>query len=344
MSIGREELSKYLATRLGSSVELMRFKSLSGGACQDNYLVDLVVDQGDFKGRHEMVMRTDKGGALFSSLSRIDEYHVCKAAHDAGVATPAPCLLEKDSNILGHPFYFLQRISGKAGGRFIVKDRSIAKYRKSGLAIDLAKNLARIHGIHPPKNKNDLTGALGMPSISIQKNLASISIQAIRKLLKSIDEAHPAIELCLNWLTNNQPECDQLVLVHGDFRTGNFMVCEDGLNGILDWEFAHWGDRHEDISWLCMRDWRFGKHNKEVGGFADRPEFYEAYEKASGISVDQKSVLFWEIIGNLRWAIGSIQQTERHLSGKDKGIELAAIGRRACEMEYEAMRLIENAR
>lgn len=145
MSIDQEQLSGYLGKRLESSIEITKFKSLTGGACQDNYLVDLSVSQGEFKGKHELVMRTDKGGSLFSSLSRMDEYQVCKAVHDAGVTTPSPTLLETDASFLGHPFYFMQRIGGKAGGRFIVKDRSIAEYRKNDMAIDLAKNLVSIH-------------------------------------------------------------------------------------------------------------------------------------------------------------------------------------------------------
>ena len=92
-----------------------------------------------------------------------------------------------------------------------------------------------------------------------------------------------------------------------------------------------------------MRDWRFGVIKKEVGGFADRDAFYEAYERHSGVKVDVRRVLFWEVMGNVRWAVGSIQQAERHLSGKDRGIEFASIGRRTGEMEFEMMRLIEHA-
>ena len=147
----------------------------------------------------------------------------------------------------------------------------------------------------------------------------------------------------INWLNSHLEETDEPVLVHGDFRTGNFMATPEEVTGIVDWEFAHFGDRHEDIAWLCMRDWRFGKLNKEVGGFADREEFYAEYEKFSGIKVYPKKVRFWEVIGNLRWALGSAAQAERHISGADKGIELASIGRRTCEMELEAMRLIEYA-
>jgi len=92
-----------------------------------------------------------------------------------------------------------------------------------------------------------------------------------------------------------------------------------------------------------VRDWRFGKLKLEAGGFATRQEFYEEYKKYFP-QLDEKKVLFWEVMGNLRWAIGSVEQAERHILGLDRGIELASIGRRTCEMEWEAMRLVENAR
>jgi hypothetical protein len=47
------------------------------------------------------------------------------------------------------------------------------------------------------------------------------------------------------------------------------------------------------------------------------------------------------VFGNFNWARGAAQQAERHLSGADRSIELASIGRRVPEMAYEMLRLIE---
>jgi aminoglycoside phosphotransferase (APT) family kinase protein len=110
---------------------------------------------------------------------------------------------------------------------------------------------------------------------------------------------------------------------------------------VLDWEFAHWGAPAEDIAWMCVRDWRFGQLKNPVGGFATRAAFYAEYEKASGTEVDPAEVHYWEVMGNVRWAAASIHQGERYLSGSDPDIELVAVARRAIEMEYEALRLIE---
>ncbi|MBE7439683.1 MAG: phosphotransferase family protein [Spirochaetales bacterium] len=337
------QLELYLSQRLEGSVFLSGLQSLSGGACQENFAVDVEVKSGPAQGRYEAVFRTDKGAALFASLSRAHEFQVCRLAFEAFVKTPEPFWLETNASITGSPFYFMRRIAGKAQGRFLVKDPSLNQIRPR-LAQDLAQNLARIHSIGPEHCQDaELRQILAWDQDLSTLDSARSQVQTLRGSLAQMPGAHPAMELILNWLEKNAASSDRLVLVHGDFRTGNFMVNPEGLQGIVDWEFAHWGDRHEDLTWLCLRDWRFGKTKLEAGGFADRAVFYSAYEEASGIRLDQRKILYWEVMGNLRWAIGCLGQADRHLSGKDKGIELAAIGRRACEMEWEAMRLIEKA-
>ncbi|MDV6236732.1 phosphotransferase family protein [Leptospira ellisii] len=336
-------LEGYLSGRLKGRTEIHSMVSLSGGACQENFSAQVQVLEGPETGSYDTVFRTDKGAALLASLRREDEFGVCDLAYRAGVKTPRPFWLETDRSVTGSPFYFMQKISGKATGRFIVKDPSLNKIRKT-LTYELAENLAKIHSVKPKDCKDEaLRKTLWMGQDPEDKTVAVGSVRSLRLELERISEAYPAMEMILNWLEKKAKPSDEAVLIHGDFRTGNFMVTPEGLQGIVDWEFAHWGDRHEDLTWLCMRDWRFGKLNKEAGGFAERSEFYEAYEKASGVVLDPSMVTYWEVMGNLRWAIGCIGQADRHLSGKDKGIELAAIGRRACEMEYEAMRIIENA-
>ena len=97
----------------------------------------------------------------------------------------------------------------------------------------------------------------------------------------------------------------------------------------------------EDLGWICVRDWRFGRLNRPAGGVATRADFYAAYAEASGKDVDPADVHAWEVLGNLRWAGGAIYQGERVLEGHSTDLELLAIPRRAAEMEYEALRLID---
>jgi aminoglycoside phosphotransferase (APT) family kinase protein len=96
----------------------------------------------------------------------------------------------------------------------------------------------------------------------------------------------------------------------------------------------------EDLAWICVRSWRFGNDDLPVGGVGDREEFYTAYEAAGGRAVDRHTVRWWETFGNLRWGIICIMQAQAYLGGMSKSVELAAIGRRAAETEWELLNLI----
>jgi aminoglycoside phosphotransferase (APT) family kinase protein len=326
-----DQLKAYLAAKQGSAVQISEFRQLSGGACQDNYLLRMQSELGS----EELVLRTDKGGALLGSLTRPQEYQVIERAVAAGVQTPAVKWLSEDPAIVGHPFYLMQKIEGTANPREILKSKKIDFKR---LAAELALNLAKIHSIeYTPTSLPFLDRGLKPGT----KDVALTAVADCRRQLDELPGGYPGIELCLNWTEANAPVTDTIVLAHGDFRSGNFMVGGPGLTGILDWEFAHWSDRHEDIGYIRMRDWRFGKVKNAIGGFASPEDFYPHYEAEAKVKLDENKIRFWEIMGNLRWAIGAAQQGERHLSGKDRGIEFASIGRRVAEMEFEAMRLIE---
>ena len=165
------------------------------------------------------------------------------------------------------------------------------------------------------------------------------AIATYRAYLDEMPEPHPVLEWTLRWLETNAPVMGETVLCHRDFRTGNYMVDEGELTGVLDWEFAGWGDPHEDIAWFCARCWRFAGPRLEAGGIADRQTFYRAYEQASGRSVDPGLVHFWETMAHVRWAVIALQQAMRHRSGDEFSLELALIGRRIAEIEHECLNL-----
>lgn len=341
----KARLESYLAERLHAPTTITAIKPLIGGACQEHYALDVSVGGAS---PAEYVLRTDKGKALDASLSRVAEYQVIEAAYTAGVKTPKPFLLEASPALIGHPFYLMERIPGTAIARKLLTDESLAGARAE-LPLELAKVLAHIHAIRPGDLPTLTYPAAFLAShadkringLRDRSSAAEVAILQARESLDQLDEGFPAMEMALRWLTLNAPPEREITLTHGDFRTGNFMVTPDGLSGILDWEFAHFGDPMEDVGYLCMRDWRFGRDDKHVGGFADREPFYRAYEAASNRIIDPAIVHYWEVFGNLRWAWGAVQQAQRHLSGADRSIELAAIGRRVAEMEFEMLYLIE---
>ena len=131
--------------------------------------------------------------------------------------------------------------------------------------------------------------------------------------------------------------------MHGDYRMGNVICGPEGVRAILDWELAHIGDPMEDLGWISVRSWRFGNDHLPVGGVGTRGEFFEAYEKAGGFPVDEERVRFWEAFGNLRWGIICLSQARTYFDGHSPSVDLASIGRRTAETEWELLGLMEGA-
>src|SRR4029077_15149517 len=118
-------------------------------------------------------------------------------------------------------------------------------------------------------------------------------IQRHRELYDHYNHPHPVFELAFRWLDERAKTSSRQALVHGDFRNGNFIVGEEGIRAVLDWELAHLGDPLEDLGWLCVKSWRFGHPDRLVGGFGAFDELLAAYTDAGGRGADTETVRFW---------------------------------------------------
>lgn len=307
---------------------------LSGGACQENYVVEYQA-----KGQtRRVVLRADAPSSLPGSISRAEEFRILtsRSVGEADVPTPRP-FARADSLVRPDATgYLLPWVDGVALGRRIVQAPEF-EVTRTNLPMVLADALSRIHSIRPTSEIRFDRGMGKDPAV--EPSAAALSFS--RTMIDAMLEPHPALEIAFGWLSAHAPKNEPVVLVHGDFRTGNFMITPSGFQAVLDWEFSHWGSAYEDLAWLALREWRFGMNRLPVGGFAKRGTFYAAYEKAARTSLDPELLHWWEVLGNVRWAAGCVYQSERFLSGKERDIELAAIGRRSAEMEWEALRLIE---
>lgn len=325
-----------LATRLetflrmqGVSVCVVAARQLTGGASRDTWSVDAEID-GQPAG---LVVRRDMGGEIQDeALDRAGEFAVLERAYQGGVRVARPRWLCTDTGVLGSAFFVMDRIAGESVGRRIVREPALAEARQL-LPRQMGEQLARIHAL-------SYQGLDFLPRSEPSLSPARRAVERTAQQLWSLGEPHPALELGIRWLLPRAPDCPQQVLVHGDFRLGNLMVDASGLVGVFDWEFTHVGDPHADLAWPCVRSWRFGQDRLRLGGVGDPEEFFAAYEQTSGRKVDRASVRFWEVLGNLRWAVGCVQQAQRHLSGQAPSVELASLGRRSCEMELELLDLI----
>ena len=296
---------------IGADVKNVR--RLSAGASRAMWTVDAVQPDGSVAA---LIVRTDPRGA--SRLTGpVPEAALLRAAAGAGVPVPA-VVAEDDEHLV------VERIEGETIPRKILRDEEYAPALPQ-LAGQCGEALAAIHSI--PVDQ--------VPGLNAEAD----PVATWRAMLDGFGQPHPTFELALRWLDERQPPTSGTAIVHGDFRNGNLIVGPDGLRAVLDWELAHLGDPMEDLGWLCVKAWRFGV-DKPVGGFGEREELFASYERASGRPVDPDVVQWWEVLGTLKWGIMCISQAFTHLSGIVRSVELATIGRRVCENEWDLLELI----
>ncbi len=305
---------------------------LSGGAIRDNYFLDAEIAGGSHAGRHALVLRTAAPSGIPESHDPAAEFRLLEAACRAGVKVPEPMWLCLDETVLGYAFCLLRRIAGTTSGARIVREEGVGG-PPAALAEALGAQLAIIHGIVPSSPHARDLQFLTQP----EPGPALAAVARYRATLDSLARPYPALEWGLRWLEVNAPPPGGIVLTHGDFRTGNYAVDENGLIAILDWEFAGWGEAMSDIGWFCARCWRFGADGREAGGIAGRAPFYAGYEGASGQRIDRDAVHYWEVMAHVRWAAIAILQGERHASGAEPSLALALTGRRPAALELEIL-------
>lgn len=310
-------------------IEIVELSALSGGAIQENWGLTVALEGGLKPGQHRWVLRKDAASGVAVSLGRKEEFALLRAAEEAGVTVPRPLYLCEDSSVLGTPFYIMARIEGVALGPKVVKDLSLGGDREALTAL-LGRELARIHSIVPPQPDLAFLEEAG-------EHPALRDIARYRAYLDEMGELRPALEWGLAWCADHLPAQQETVLVHQDFRTGNYMLDDSGLTGILDWEFCAWGDPMSDLGWFCAQCWRFGRPDLEAGGIGKRETFYQGYEEESGRTVDRDAVAFWEVMAHLRWAVIALQQGHRHIAGQQASLELALTGRMAAQLELAVL-------
>ena len=329
-----DRLRAFLAEWAAGAVAVTDFRKLSGGAIQENWLLDVAVGDGKWKGRHHWVLRRDAPTRVAASHGRLREFEILSAAHLAGVTVPAPVLACDDASVLGGPFFVMQRIAGEAAGHRLSKLPADDK-----LTAALGRELALIHAIGPKSPAAKALGFLSWP----QGATSLARVAQYRGWLDELGGPRPALEWGLRRLELSAPGKSEVVLCHRDFRTGNYMVDGGTVSGVLDWEFAGWGEPEEDIGWFCARCWRFAAPEREAGGIGTRRAFYDAYEKASGRAIDAGRVEWWETMAHVRWAVIGCQQAARYLKSGERSLELALTAHVVPELELEVLRLTAEA-
>jgi len=320
-----QKLGRCVAAWCPGATGVVGVARLSGGASQETWSFDIVHPNGNIG---SILRRAPAGyGASPGRAAGLDaEARLMQLAYDAGLPSPRVMHVLTPQDELGAGF-IMARVEGESIARKILRDAQFAKARPI-LARQLGKVIAGIHGL--PASK--------MPKL--RQMTSTKEIADLDREYRGFGWPRPVFELALRWLRDRDPGPSvEMTLVHGDFRHGNLIIGPDGVRAVLDWELAHTGDPMEDLGWICVNSWRFGEIDKPVGGFGSREELFAGYE-AAGHRVDPARVMFWEVMGTLRWGVMCCGMMQRFRLGPDHSMERAMIGRRSSETEIDLLRLL----
>jgi aminoglycoside phosphotransferase (APT) family kinase protein len=315
-----------LADATGSDPGELELSAIEGGASRETFLVSI-------EGSPQWVVRREPAaGMSFNSLEV--ELGAIKAADLAGVPVAPTLTFEPAGGRLGAGAgYLMEFVAGTSVAPRVLRREGLATARER-LPAQLASALAQIHSVEATAVEG-LAGGEADPAIE--------ACELWERELDEVGEPLPAVEAGLRWLRLHPPPPPAgATLVHGDFRLGNLIVDEHGLTAVIDWELCHGGDPVEDLAWLCIRSWRFGNDDLPVAGVGELEPFLDAYEAAGGARPDAERLRWWDAMGNVKWAVICARQAHDHLTGARPSAELASLGRRICEPEWDLLRILAN--
>ncbi|WP_414687156.1 phosphotransferase family protein [Mycobacterium sp.] len=308
---------------LRDEVTIDNLRALTGGASRTTWAFDAVTPDE----RRSLILRIGPPDDVHAGM----ELEARAQAAAAAAGAPVPHILVADDSpaALGNPFLICDEIKGETIVRRIQRtlDKDEGAAGRTRLLLQCAEALAAIHRAET----ND-------PKLSTQDQLAEW-----RERLDAMGDTTATFEWAFRWLAAHRPAPSASRLVHGDYRMGNLIIDGSELAAVLDWELVHIGEVYEDLAWFCIRAWRFGAPaDRAAGGLGSVEDFLRGYERAGGAQVDRVAFHWWLVLATLRWGVICRCQAERHLSGQTRSVELAAIGRRVCETEWDLLTLFDN--
>lgn len=235
----RDTLRGFLDTTFGASMDFSLVR-VSGGQSNPTFFID-------HSGKR-MVLRKKPPGQLLPGAHAIErEYRVISAlSSQTDVPVPAPILLHEDSELLGTPFYLMERVEGRVFSDCALPE--IAAEERQDLYFGMAEAMAKLHAIHPEKiGLSDF----GRPGNYFERQIARWTKQWV----ESPSDRIAALDELSQWLPANLPEDDSgISIAHGDFRLGNmlFHPTEPRVVAILDWELSTLGHPLADLGFCCM--------------------------------------------------------------------------------------------
>ena len=283
-------LAAYIADRMPgvADVRVADLERISGGASRETYRFRLTWREDGAERERKLILRRDPPASLIDTERKV-EFEAYRAFHGSAVPVPEMLWLEEASEALDHPFFIAEEICGfQASPQMLLSGAFEAALPK------VAERKWTILGEIAKADPIALGLDRVMPAPALDACWARELGHWEALIDKDAAEPLPITRAAIRWLrANPPPPAQKLSVVHGDFRTGNFLYDDAGeIHGVLDWEMAHLGDPLEDLGWSLQPVWTFGRAG-QAGGLCSPDEAVAIWERAAGLEADPAALHWW---------------------------------------------------
>lgn len=306
---------EYLSNRWNDTLSLAAIEQIPGGASRETYRIRVCGRNGE----QGLVLRRDPKTSLIDT-ERALEYRTYAAVYPTDIPVPEPLILEEDPAPLERPFSVMREIAGCESAIAMLSEPPYDRVRdKVG---------------HHKWTLLGRLAAMDVHELGVTDFMETPEHPAARELdywAGVIDQdslyPQPVAQATIRWLRRHLPSpSGRIALVHGDYRSGNFLFDEHGeIRGILDWEMAHIGDPLEDLAWSLDPLWSWPERSL-AGNLLPREEAIRLWERASGMTVDRHAFRWWQVFASLKGLAIWISSTEDFVNGESKEPILATAG------------------
>lgn len=318
-----ERFSRYAAHRLTAArdVRADSFARIHGGASRETYRLRLRYSEHGREHERRLILRRDPPSSLIET-ERAHEFRAYQAFHGSEVPVPEPLWLEQDSQWLERPFFVMEEVTGCDASLKGLSEGPAAAHRER-----IGRQKWTILGAIARSDPSRLGLGRGRGEISREQCWEHELSHWERVIDTDALGAEPLTRAAIRWLRRNPPPPAQRIsIVHGDYRSGNFLYDGEGvIRAILDWEMWHLGDPLEDLAWTLNPLWSW-PNVALVGRLLPRDEAIGIWEQASGLHASPEPLRWWEVFTNVKSLAIWISSAREFSDGRSSDPTLALVG------------------
>jgi aminoglycoside phosphotransferase (APT) family kinase protein len=328
------QIAAYLSSQVGRTVEVGAVRRFAVGFSWLTYAVPVRgLDLGDGQGAQarELILRLGPDYGLFAPYSAEPELLALRSLADSAVPVPRAYWGSDDASVFGAPFLFCEKAEGEAVVPWVsATEPGLEEPYRKRLAEQFIDALGALHRVpwqeRPIAALARASGAAGNAGESInERNAARLNVEHWEaQIARWAMRPYPLAEWGIRWLKRNCPVAPRVAIVHGDYRTGNFLEQGGRITAILDWELVHLGDPHEDLGWASLPMYRGG--TRLISRLAEPEWFYRRYGEQAGYAVSMESVRYYQAFSLLKLAATHMAAARCFEEGRFNDMRMPAMG------------------